>query len=490
MNYKELAESLSKTVESMSISIALLTEEVAQLKALLLEKDKTLQATASKLNGLTKIALPKKTERRKYVDNTLTNKTPAPTPKERGNNGAKRKEYHNIEEVIEEVEPSHPDFEKHKARLISSTDVIRYKYIPQRLIKYIYRCKNYSFNDTVYSGQAPAAPLLNSNFDSSVIASIMQMRYVYGMPVERIVRYYAELGFDLPKQTAHGLLIKGAAILDRLTPVLKEAILSDEYVHFDETYHTVLDSAAECGSRKGYIWLALSSRSNLMHLFYNEGSRAKSVFMSYLPTGYKGAIQCDGYAPYKVLEGWDYPKARRLGCIQHCKRKFLDIQDQPEAKSIIDLYNDFYRIRKHHPKEVWIEKSQDVYEKLENKLKEIERSKECVTNSVLAKGVAYCINELDGIYNIISSNMYCLDNNNIERPIRYISWSRKNSLFCGNGKGAERLALIYSLAISCRLNNVNTFSYFCDVINQIALLPHNITKSTLRKLLPDQWSCR
>ncbi len=121
--------------------------------------------------------------------------------------------------------------------------MIRYTYIPQRLIKHVYRCKNYSFNDTVYSGKAPAAPLLNSNFNSSVIAHIMQMRYVYGMPVERIVRYYSEMGFELPKQTAHGLLTKCSAMLDRLSPVLREAILEDEYVHFDETYHTVLDKS-------------------------------------------------------------------------------------------------------------------------------------------------------------------------------------------------------------------------------------------------------
>ncbi|MFR9543586.1 MAG: hypothetical protein SNH27_16245 [Rikenellaceae bacterium] len=204
MNYKELAEisqaqitvlmktieTLQHSLEAQSQTIASLTNEISELKSLLLKRDKALEAKAAQLNGLAKIALPKKTERRSYVDNTLKDTTPAPTPKERGNNGAKRKEYHNLEEIVEEVEPSHPEFEKERVKLISSTDVIRYKYIPQRLIKYIYRCKNYSFNDTVYSGTAPMAPLQNSNFDSSVIAHLMQMRYVYGMPVERIVRYF------------------------------------------------------------------------------------------------------------------------------------------------------------------------------------------------------------------------------------------------------------------------------------------------------------
>ncbi len=509
MNYKELAQisqaqnevlmetikslqnSLSiqsETLNSQNLTITKLTAELTELKNLLLEKDKKSEKLTSRLNGLASIALPKKTEKRNYVDKSLKDNSPAPTPKERGNNGAKRKEYHNIEEIIEEVEPSDPEFITAAAKYIFSRDVTRYEYIPQRLIKHIYRCKSYSLNDTVYSGKAPSTPLLNSNFDSSVIANIIQLRYVYGMPVERIVRYYSEMGFDLPKQTAHGLLTKSSAILDRLAPILKDAILSDSYIHFDETYHTVLDSSRESGSRKGYIWVALSSQLKLIHLLYNEGSRSRAVFTSYLPNHYAGAVQCDGYSSYKILDGWEYPRAIRLGCIQHCKRKFLEIEKQQEATDIINLYNEFYQIRKRYPKEEWIAKSEEVYKRLEHRLREIEQSREALANSILSRAVAYSINELDSIYNIISSTQYELDNNTIERPMRYISISRKNSMFCGDGKSGERLALIYSLAISCRLNNINTYTYFSDIINRIAQLPPKADPATLRELLPDKWA--
>lgn len=198
-------ETLKHSLETQNQTILSLTAEIFELKKLLLEKDKSKEKLANKLNGLTEIALPKKPERRSYVDTTLKETTPPPTPKERGNNGAKRKEYYDIEEIVEEVEPTHPAFSTQDAKYIFSKDVIRYKFIPQRLVKYIYRCKSYSLNDTVYSGKAPETPLLNSNFDSSVIAHMIQMRYVYGMPVERIVRYYSEMGFDLPKQTAQRL---------------------------------------------------------------------------------------------------------------------------------------------------------------------------------------------------------------------------------------------------------------------------------------------
>ena len=94
--------------------------------------------------------------------------------------------------------------------------------------------------DDFFEGKAPIAPFQNSNFDSSILAHLIQQRYVYGMPVERIMKYLNEMGIDIPKATLHGLIEKSAGLLDSLMPHLKEAILAESYIHFDETYHTIL----------------------------------------------------------------------------------------------------------------------------------------------------------------------------------------------------------------------------------------------------------
>ena len=412
-------------------------------------------------------------------------KSTALTPKERGNNGAKRKVYDNIEEVIEDVLPSDASFDEKAAIFLFSRDVIRYKYHPPRLTKYIFRCKRYRIGDDIFEGKAPIAPFLNSNFDSSLLAHLIQQRYVYGIPVERIIKYLNEMGIDIPKATTHGLIEKSADLLDRLMLIMKHAILDDSYIHFDETYHTIL--GGDKGSRKGYFWTALSHQNNLIQFIYDNGSRSKKVFTNYLPEDYKGAGQTDGYSSYKSLEGWDYSKVMRLGCVQHCKRKFIEIQEQSEAKEIIDIYNQFYFIRKKKPKPEWKELSLKNYKVLETKLRDIERNPYTVPNHILCKAAAYCLNELESIYNIITSTNYDLDNNQIERPMRYISISRRNSLFCGSNARAQRTATLYSLAISCRLNNVNTFSYFNDVIQRLAE-NQVMSDEQMRDLLPDRWA--
>ena len=69
----------------------------------------------------------------------------------------------------------------------------------------------------------------------------------------------------------------------------------------------------------------------------------------------------------------------------------------------------------------------------------------------------YFLNEWDGIEAIPTAGDYAWDSNQIERINRYVSLSRKNSLFFGSHAGSERRCVFYSLACSCRLHHINFF---------------------------------
>ncbi|WP_455633977.1 IS66 family transposase, partial [Parabacteroides sp.] len=99
----------------------------------------------------------------------------------------------------------------------------------------------------------------------------------------------------------------------------------------------------------------------------------------------------------------------------------------------------------------------------------------------------YTLNLYDVLCNYIKSADYQLDNNRIERINRYISLSRRNSLFAGSHAEAQRMALFYSLACSARLHNLNTFDYFTDLFNRLADIQPTAQDSVFRNLLPDKW---
>ena len=497
-------KSLLEQLHQQSIRIEELTASIISLEEVLLLKNSNIQALAGKNRGLGKL-LSNKSEKVAPIPQTLQVQADIEPQgpcrvdlKERGNNHARRKEYFDIETIVEDVYPNDPGFDKEKSRVIGHVDSIIYEFLPARFIKHIYRQYNCVLDEKVYSGKAPKTPLLNSNYDGSFIAGMLQLRYIYSMPVERIVKYFTEHGFEMNKSTAHGLIKKSAWMMDRLEKVLKKAILEDDYLSMDESYYTILTKEKNHqgkGVRKGYIWAALANTTKLIHYFYQDGSRSREVLTNYIGADYKGAIQSDGLANYKILEGDAYPHAIRLACFQHCKRPFLDIEGDEQAKQIIELINSLYR-KEHERDEGWtadeILKYRQAYappllEKLKNTLLEIQSDPDTLPKSPLSKAVNYTLGEYDALCNYILRHDYHLDNNAIERQMRYISLSRKNSLFCGSHDGAERTALIYSLACSCRLNGINTFEYFTDVLNRLAYVNPNAPDEVFRELLPNRW---
>ena len=502
-------ERQSFILQQQSIQIKELTATVSSMEVAINSKNDNIQSLKNQKQALGKL-ISNKSEKiaaatakpeEAAEENKQSEKASVFNPKDRGNNGnSKRKEIFDIDEIIEEIDPEDPAFDKEKAKYIGYTDSVLYKFVPGKFIKHISRLKNYQLDDKVYSGKAKQkSAILNSNYDSSFIAGMLQLRYIYSMPVERIVKYFNESGFDLSKSTAHGLIAKSAAMMERLEKVLKKTVLEDDYLGMDESYYNVLVGDKNYkgkGIRKGYIWAALANGKKLVNYFYEKGSRKSDVFTNYIGTQYKGAIQSDGWSAYKIVETDTYPEVIRLGCFQHCKRKFLDlISTDNDAKDIVDMINSLYR-NEHKIKEDWEpdkilkhrqEYAPPILKELEDRLLKIQKDSQTLPKSPLSGAVNYMLGEFDALKNYIIRHDYFLDNNAIERCQRYISLSRRNSLFCGSHDGAERMALIYSLACSCRLNNINTFKYFTDVLNQLADIAPNAPDEVFIKLLPHKW---
>ena len=128
-----------------------------------------------------------------------------------------------------------------------------------------------------------------------------------------------------------------------------------------------------------------------------------------------------------------------------------------------------------------------ILEKINRKLKKIESLPSLLPKSNLYEAVTYMRNEWEAIRNIFNYGNTNLDNNTVERLNRYFSISRRNSLFFGSHKGAERAAILYTLALSCRMNKVDLFEYLTDIIDRTAEWQPNTPLQKYRDLLPDKW---
>ena len=194
---------LNATVSELHATIKGMEQTIANLESLLKDRDDSLSKAKSQMRGLSKMvenksevqkptsAAPKTEEEMKAEADRKSVERKA-----RGNNGAKRDMHFEVETIEMDVYPEGTT-DKQKKAFDKMRDVIRYSMIPPRFIKEVLHIHTIKSEGRLKSVKAPQTPIQNSSFDGSFIAGLAQLRYLYSMPVERIVNYFSENGFNL-----------------------------------------------------------------------------------------------------------------------------------------------------------------------------------------------------------------------------------------------------------------------------------------------------
>ncbi|MDR5654734.1 IS66 family transposase [Ruixingdingia sedimenti] len=102
----------------------------------------------------------------------------------------------------------------------------------------------------------------------------------------------------------------------------------------------------------------------------------------------------------------------------------------------------------------------------------------------LKKAINYALKAFEPLQRFIFDGRIEIDNNAVERCMRGIALTKKNSLFAGNNEAAKVWAIYCSLIESARLNGVNPRRYLNWVVEQIEANKGDVD---YRSLLP--WHC-
>ena len=114
----ELNLNLSGQIQLLSVQVNELKQTVESLQEALLQKSRDISSLSGKNLGLTKL-LKKSSEKVTPTETDSSSNHPEKkpyNPKERGNNGAKRKNHINLEEVVIDIWPDNPEFDREKAK--------------------------------------------------------------------------------------------------------------------------------------------------------------------------------------------------------------------------------------------------------------------------------------------------------------------------------------------------------------------------------------
>ena len=102
----------------------------------------------------------------------------------------------------------------------------------------------------------------------------------------------------------------------------------------------------------------------------------------------------------------------------------------------------------------------------------------------VAKPIDYMLKRWNWFARFIGDGRVCLTNNAAERALRGFALGRKSWLFAGSDRGADRAAVMATLIMTAKLNDVDPQAWLADVLARIA--DHKITD--LAALLPWNWN--
>src|SRR6266853_5354480 len=114
-----------------------------------------------------------------------------------------------------------------------------------------------------------------------------------------------------------------------------------------------------------------------------------------------------------------------------------------------------------------------------------ERSRLSRSASV-AKPIDYMLRRWDRFARFIDDGRVCLTNNAAERALRGFALGRKSWLFAGSERGADRAAVMATLIMTAKLNDVDPLAWLANVLSRIAEYP----AQRLDQLLPWNWRTR
>lgn len=373
------------------------------------------------------------------------------------------------------------------------------EYTPGKLVKKRLIRPKYLDPQTqiIYIADMPSRPIPKSIAESGLISHIAVSKYVDHIPLYRQAKmFYRDYNWNIPKNTLVGWIGSICMLLEPLYNALKQEILDSEMLQVDETPIKVLEyntSSGDPPSKKrnkilqGYQWVYLAPTKNLV-LFDYQPSRSEKAARKILSHCTAGFIQCDGYQVYDSISEAN-KNIILLGCLAHARRYFekaLD-SDPKRANFVLNSIKAIYLQERKAKQLNDLEAHQEIRDKeIVPKLKMIkkwvdEEYEKVLPKSKIGAAMYYFNHQYPKLLEAAENAKFQLDNNLVENKIRPLALGRKNYLFAGSHKGAQRAAMLYSFFGSCISCGINPRQWLKQVLDKIP--DHPINK--IHQLLPN-----
>lgn len=355
----------------------------------------------------------------------------------------------------------------------------------------------------------PQADLFrNSIATPSLLAGILNYKYVNALPVHRLAQDFKRSEVNISPQVMCNWVIKSSEIYFSLVyDWMKDVLLKQPVVQADETTLKVNRDGRKAGS-SSYMWVYITGEhddSGKKIVLYDYCRTRSTEHLREFLSSYKGILVSDGYQSYHT-----FSKEQSLtsaGCWTHCRRRFVNAikaaqKDLPEealknsiAYQALARISAIYKLDgswKERTSEYRMEHRQRILKPLVDEyfdwVKEQIKTCNVLPKSETGEGLSYSINQEKYLRAFLDNRDIPIDNSACERAIRPFCVGRKNWNVIDTVEGAQASAIVYSIAENAKANNLKPYQYFEYLLTE---LPERISRKkdstfSLDDLMP--WS--
>jgi len=343
----------------------------------------------------------------------------------------------------------------------------------------------------------------------SLLAMILFEKFGQHQPLNRQAERYAREGVELSLSTLADQVGACCTVLEPVFRQLEAHTLAAERLHGDDTTVPVLAKGKTATAR---LWAYVrddrpfGGKGPPAAIFYYSRNRGGEHPQAHL-AAYAGILQADAYGGYgKLYEPDRHPSPIiEALCWSHARRKFFELADiaasarrkakgkkpaviSPLAREAVQRIDALFAIERdlngrsaEARLAVRRERSAPLVAGLEVWMREA-RAK-LSRHADVAGAMDYMLKRWDAFTCFLDDGRICLTNNAAERALRGIALGRKSWLFAGSDRGGRRAAIMYSLIVTAKMNDVDPQAWLADVLARLAGHPaHRIDE-----LLPWNW---
>ena len=344
-------------------------------------------------------------------------------------------------------------------------------------------------DQSIVTTPAPANVLDKSVADVSFLVGMLIDKFCYHLPLYRQHQRLTQAGLQVSRSS---LTTWTSRAIDLLRPIVETQlrhVLQSKVLSMDET--AIKAGRQKKGKmRQAYFWPVYGDADEMV--FCYAPSRAHSHVQDFLGD-FSGTLLSDGYEAYAA-----YARAKdgvaHAQCWSHSRRAFEKAKESEPAAvaEALALIGALYR-----HEDIIRQQGLSGAEKLAYRTQHCEPivsafwgwcDRQChrpdlLPKSLLSKALRYAMSRKASLQVFLSDPDVAIDTNHLERGLRPIPMGKKNYLFAWTEIGAERIGLIQSLLVTCRLQGVDPYVYLVDVLQRISVHP----ASRVMELTPRMW---